>query len=40
MLYAMRNPAECGLKVDGVTTRDLAGFVHDRRDRYTDDRHE
>merc|ERR1719480_445948 len=27
MLYAMRNPAECGLKVDGVTTRDMAGFM-------------
>merc|ERR1712073_300597 len=24
---AMRNPAECGLKVDGVTTRDMAGFM-------------
>merc|ERR1719471_590273 len=27
MLYAMRNPAECGLKVDGVTTREMAGFM-------------
>merc|ERR1712073_14447 len=27
MLYAMRKPAECGLKVDGVTTRDMAGFM-------------
>merc|ERR1712241_1198551 len=27
MLYAMRNPAECGLKVDGVTTRDLNGCM-------------
>ena len=27
MIYAMRNPAECGLKVDGVTTRDMAGFM-------------
>ena len=26
MLYAMREPAERGLKVDGVTTRDLAGL--------------
>merc|ERR1711876_132146 len=23
MLYAMRNPAECGLKVDGVRVRDM-----------------
>ena len=23
MLYAMRNPAECGLKVDGVSLRDM-----------------
>merc|ERR1712079_499964 len=27
MLYAMRNPAECGLKVDSVTTRDMTGFM-------------
>ena len=27
MLYAMRKPAECGLRVDGVTTRDMAGFL-------------
>merc|ERR1712241_1577003 len=27
MLFAMRNPAECGLKVDGVTTRDLNGCM-------------
>merc|ERR1711974_422028 len=27
MLYAMRNPAECGLKVDGVTTRDMQGYM-------------
>merc|ERR1712001_302807 len=27
MLYAMRNPAECGLKVDGVNLRDMQGFM-------------
>merc|ERR1711884_509551 len=27
MLYAMRNPAECGLKVDSVAIRDLSGFM-------------
>merc|ERR1711963_727209 len=27
MLYAMRNPAECGLKVDGVSVRDMRGFM-------------
>merc|ERR1712045_366185 len=27
MLYAMRNPAECGLKVDGVAIRDMTGFM-------------
>jgi len=27
MLYAMRNPAECGLKVDGVSVRDMSGFM-------------
>merc|ERR1712038_242838 len=27
MLYAMRNPAECGLKVDRVVLRDLSGFM-------------
>merc|ERR1719210_2248937 len=27
MLYAMRNPAECGLKVDGVSTRDMSGYM-------------
>merc|ERR1719346_284397 len=27
MLYAMRNPAECGLKVDRVVLRDLNGFM-------------
>merc|ERR1712241_748950 len=27
MLYAMRNPAECGLKVDSVAIRDLSGCM-------------
>merc|ERR1712127_462096 len=27
MLYAMRNPAECGLKVAGVNVRDMAGYM-------------
>merc|ERR1719464_1757140 len=27
MLFAMRNPAECGLKVDSVAIRDLNGFM-------------
>jgi len=27
MLYAMRNPAECGLKVDGVSVRDMSGCM-------------
>merc|ERR1712129_646840 len=27
MLYAMRNPAECGLKVDGVSVRDMTGSM-------------
>jgi len=27
MLYAMRNPAECGLKVDSVAIRDMNGFM-------------
>merc|ERR1719414_2647349 len=27
MLYAMRNPAECGLKVDKVVLQDKAGFL-------------
>merc|ERR1719507_51902 len=27
MLYAMRNPAECGLKVDGVSVRDMRGYM-------------
>ena len=27
MLYAMRKPAVRGLKVDGVTTRDMAGLL-------------
>jgi len=27
MLYATRNPAECGLKVDSVTIRDMSGFM-------------
>merc|ERR1712176_1013717 len=27
MLYAMRNPAECGLKVDGVSVRDMGGYM-------------
>merc|ERR1712242_309800 len=27
MLFAMRNPAECGLKVDRVVLRDLSGFM-------------
>merc|ERR1712051_77420 len=27
MLYAMRNPAECGLKVDGVSVRDMKGYM-------------
>ena len=27
MLYAMRKPAECGLKVDGVSVRDMSGYM-------------
>merc|ERR1719373_314136 len=27
MLYAMRNPAECGLKADGVSVRDMTGYM-------------
>merc|ERR1719433_2428826 len=27
MLYALRNPAECGLKVDGVSVRDMRGYM-------------
>merc|ERR1712232_297639 len=27
MLYAMRNPAVCGLKVDGVSVRDMSGYL-------------
>merc|ERR1712127_686564 len=27
MLYAMRNPASCGLKVDGVSVRDMSGYL-------------
>merc|ERR1719210_389233 len=27
MLYAMRNPAECGLKVDSVSIRDMSGSM-------------
>merc|ERR1712045_722344 len=27
MLFAMRNPAECGMKVDRVVLRDLSGFM-------------
>merc|ERR1712051_19089 len=27
MLYAMRNPAECGLKVDSVSVRDMMGYM-------------
>merc|ERR1719215_89699 len=27
MLYAMRNPAECGLKVNGVSVRDMSGYM-------------
>merc|ERR1739838_708042 len=27
MLYAMRNPAECGLKVDGVRVCDMTGYM-------------
>merc|ERR1719327_1479366 len=27
MLYAMRNPAECGLKVNGVSVRDMRGYM-------------
>merc|ERR1712117_876222 len=27
MLFATRNPAECGLKVDSVTVRDMSGFM-------------
>merc|ERR1719418_282625 len=27
MLFAMRNPAECGMKVDGVAVRDMSGFM-------------
>jgi len=28
MLYSMRNPAECGLKVDEVCVRDMKGYMH------------
>merc|ERR1712038_279874 len=27
MLYAMRNPAQCGLKVDGVSVCDMTGYM-------------
>merc|ERR1712127_1132832 len=27
MLFAMRNPAECGLKVTNVTVRDMSGYM-------------
>jgi len=27
MLYAMRNPAACGLKVDGVSVKDMQGYM-------------
>merc|ERR1719323_1099621 len=27
MLYAMRNPAQCGLKVDSVSVRDMTGYM-------------
>merc|ERR1719412_3275385 len=27
MLYAMRNPAACGLNVDGVSVRDMSGYM-------------
>merc|ERR1712045_683049 len=27
MLYAMRNPAESGLQVDGVNVRDMSGYM-------------
>merc|ERR1719367_791676 len=27
MLYAMRNPAVCGLKVHGVSVRDMSGYM-------------
>merc|ERR1719429_310897 len=27
MLYAMRNPAQCGLKVDSVSVRDMKGYM-------------
>eukprot|EP00415_Alexandrium_ostenfeldii_P002028 UN2028 len=27
MLYAMRNRAECGLKVDGVRVQDMSGYM-------------
>merc|ERR1712209_305907 len=27
MLFAMRNPAECGLKVNNVTVRDMSGYM-------------
>ena len=27
MLYAMRNPAACGLKVDGVSVKDIQGYM-------------
>merc|ERR1711884_494464 len=27
MLYAMRNPSDCGLEVDGVVLQDKAGFM-------------
>ena len=31
LLYAWHRPAKRGLKVDGVTTRDMVGFTHPRR---------
>jgi len=27
MLYCMRNPAACGMKVDGVTVKDMQGYM-------------
>ena len=27
MLFAMRNPADCGLKVDTVSVRDMSGYM-------------
>merc|ERR1719288_646662 len=27
MLFAMRSPAECGMKVDGVSVRDMSGYL-------------